>query len=86
MIFYKTCFLIWISCYIRSAAGNCGKTMYTFSSATITSPKPYNRGQSCVYKIQTTFFTSFIKLSWHSFEVDGEMPSCNKDYLEVYSG
>ena len=86
MELYKIYFLILNGC-IAYVFGSCGITQFNDPEGTISSPTSYPRGQSCVYKIeQPSIFMSFIKLSWRRFEIDGEMPSCNKDYLEVYAG
>ena len=85
MLLYKLYFLI-LQGLIQYAYGYCGTTLFNGASGTISSPKTYKGGQTCIYKIEQSVFMSYIKLSWNRFEIDGDMPSCNKDYLEVYVG
>ena len=87
MVLRKIYFTLILNGFIGYVFGSCGVTKFNNRQGTISSPTPFPRGQSCVYKIEEpTIFMSFIKLSWRRFEIDGKMPSCNKDYIEVYAG
>lgn len=80
-------YFLMLNVYIGYVFGSCGITKFNDPQGTVSTPTPYPRGQSCVYKIEEpTIFMSFIQLSWRRFEIDGKMPSCDKDYLEVYTG
>jgi len=63
--------------------GTCGSTL-TRSEGTVSSLAPYRRGRDCYWDIKGDFFTTYIKLTWSKFVVDGVMPSCGNDYIEVY--
>lgn len=45
-----------------------------------------SRGQSCSQTIELSFFSTWVKLKFSKLEVDGAMPRCSKDRLEVWVG
>ena len=73
-------------CLFESSTGQCGQTLFTNQIGDVYSLAPYQRGVSCVYKIKPRYQGRFIHLQWSKFEVDGEMPNCDKDSVEIYAG
>lgn len=45
----------------------------------------YSRDTSCYQEIRLNDQTNWIKLTWVTFNVDGDMPYC-KDYVQVFTG
>ena len=78
------------TCILLSFAAFCDKTFYG-SSGTITSPDYYSikssyaNNQNCQFDIKVSS-GSAVKLTWTTFDVKGDMPNCNDDYVEIYIG
>lgn len=71
-------------------ASNCNKGSYTGSFGTVSSPSystssTYANNLYCTYDIRVGS-GSGIKLKWLSFDIEGEMPNCNDDYVEIFIG
>ncbi|XP_066913559.1 uncharacterized protein [Clytia hemisphaerica] len=64
---------------------SCGLT-FNGTEGVISSYSPYSRGEDCFWEITPRVHVSYIKLTWKEFMVDGVLPSCNNDFVEVYSG
>lgn len=81
------CFLS--TCILLSFTAFCDKTSFS-SSGIITSPDYYSRSsyannQNCQFDILVSSRYA-VKLTWTTFDVKGDMPSCNDDYVEIYIG
>ena len=61
----------------------CGSS-YNCTEGVISSFSPYNRSQDCYWEIEPSVSASYIKLTWKKFVVDGVMPSCQNDFVEVF--
>ena len=47
----------------------------------------YSNNEDCTFTIQpSTFYRTgyFLEVYWYSFKVNGEMPTCSQDYVEVF--
>ena len=78
--------------HLVSYEGDCGKTLFLKQSGYIASSGfsggRYPTGVNCTYDINLKR-GSRIKLTWLTFDVDGNMPDCagnGEDYIEVYVG
>jgi len=79
-------YLVILICNVESLLGQCGQTLFTQSYGHVNSLSPYDREVSCVYYIQPRNPQRYIKLQWSKFEIDGNMPDCQNDRVEVYAG
>ena len=67
---------------------SCGQTSFSGSSGTIKSPRypnKYPAGKTCTYNIRVSYGKR-IELEWQSFDINGDMPDCSDDYVEVFVG
>ncbi|XP_068719838.1 CUB domain-containing protein 2-like isoform X2 [Montipora capricornis] len=73
------------------SAASCDKTL-SASFGTITSPNYYgsslySSNLNCQYDIYVpSGGTNVVKLTWESFDVNGDMPNCYDDNVEIYIG
>lgn len=64
--------------------GTCFCRLYYGNSGAI-SVNNYGRSLSCDQRILLYNKRKWIKLTWHYFKVDGDMPYC-KDYVQIFTG
>ena len=67
--------------------GDCtSRTVTAETSSGYLSHLYYSSNEDCTFKIvpDSEYEHYFLEISWTQFDVRGDMPDCNKDYIEVY--
>ena len=75
--------------YYKIFSAFCDQTLVsptgTVSSPSFSTSSSYANNLNCQYDIKVSFGFG-IKLSWSTFDIKGDMPNCDDDFVEIYIG
>ncbi len=74
--------------YAKNAASSCySSTKYANTNTQYLSNSYYSNNEDCQFTIlPSSSYTSgyYLEIIWTVFDVKGEMPDCENDYVEVF--